>query len=276
MISWGMNWICAKTIANTLPAALIVFWRFLFVSALFLPLLILFKIPLKPNKGEWPKMVVISLVMGVYQWLFFEGLKTGLAAEGALIVTTLNPIATFIFTSVLTRKLLKKGEWLGLSLGLSSVLFFLEIWAFDYSLFISKGTVLFMAAASCWALMTVIASRTKTNGLTLTFHMYLWVTPVVLIGHVDKLNLITTLPVNFWVNLGYTVVFGTIFSTSAYVWGAQKLGAKKGSSFAFIVPTSAALFAVLFLGETISIPMIMGGLLSLSGVYILNKSKTKH
>ena len=64
---------------------------------------------------------------------------------------------------------------------------------------------------------------------------------------------------------------GTRIGTTAYFITTMRLGSHKASSFMFIVPFSAVLSASIFLGETIQISTIFGGIFSTAAVYLINK-----
>lgn len=255
-----------------LPAHLNVLWRFVWTSIAFIPLLLLLKIPFKVPRALWGGLTAASLMMGLYQWAFFKGLSTGLAGGGAVLVTTLNPIVTFFMASLIERKKPTRNETIGLLLGGASLIFFLHLWTFDLELFMGKGTLYFLFASLCWSIMTVIGSKLNLNPILMTFYVYLIVTPILVFQFGNALADYHTLPPSYWFHMALLVLLGTLFSTSAYFLGAQALGARRGASFIFIVPVAAAIFATLILKESLPFSTCIGGLLSLAGVYKINKA----
>ena len=63
------------------------------------------------------------------------------------------------------------------------------------------------------------------------------------------------------------------FGTSVYIYTTPILGPIKASAFIFTVPFFAACIAYIFIGEPIMINMLIGGILSLIGVYMVNQKK---
>ena len=53
-------------------------------------------------------------------------------------------------------------------------------------------------------------------------------------------------------------------------YASTKLGPKKASSYIFLVPFSAILFSMYFLGEPFQLSNILGGGLGAFAVYIIN------
>ena len=61
------------------------------------------------------------------------------------------------------------------------------------------------------------------------------------------------------------------FGTSMYLYATPKLGPIKASAYIFSVPFIALVTANIFLDEPIASNVIIGGLISLSAVYLINK-----
>tara|TARA_A100001011_G_C13871571_1_gene659194 strand:- start:321 stop:515 length:195 start_codon:yes stop_codon:yes gene_type:complete len=61
------------------------------------------------------------------------------------------------------------------------------------------------------------------------------------------------------------------FGTSVYMYLTPVLGPKKVSVFIFSVPLISMTIAYLFLSEPIKVETLIGGLISILGIYIVNK-----
>jgi drug/metabolite transporter (DMT)-like permease len=75
----------------------------------------------------------------------------------------------------------------------------------------------------------------------------------------------------FWLNMIFLSIGALGFGTTIYFLASIKLGAKKASSFIFTVPITAITFAMIFLDETLTLNIIVGGFLGSLSVYIINK-----
>ena len=60
------------------------------------------------------------------------------------------------------------------------------------------------------------------------------------------------------------------FGTSIYFYASTRLGPKKASSYIFLVPFTAILFAIYFLDEPFQLSTILGGGLGVLSVYLIN------
>ena len=76
----------------------------------------------------------------------------------------------------------------------------------------------------------------------------------------------------FYINFFLVSVGAMSFGTSIYMYATPKLGPVRASVFIFLVPFLALTTAAIFLNEVISLNVIVGGILSLSSIYIINRT----
>lgn len=77
----------------------------------------------------------------------------------------------------------------------------------------------------------------------------------------------------FWLNLILLSIGAQVFGTTVYFIATTKLGPSKASSFIFIVPITAPIFSMIFIGEKLEISTIIGGIMTMTAVYLINKEK---
>ena len=101
MLTWGLSWTNAKILGQYADAPLIMVWRFFFASLSFAPLLKISGESLKLSKENIYFIIGNSLCMVSYNYFYFKGTQIGLAGAGGVLVTTLNPILTTLFLSLI-------------------------------------------------------------------------------------------------------------------------------------------------------------------------------
>ena len=274
MLSWGGSWPSGKVVADYTNPEVIVFWRFLATFVAFIPVIIALKVPLKLNKNAFIQVLIGSVLLVAYNQLFFIGLKAGLAGAGGVLVTTLIPLCTFLFTGLIFKQKMAAREIAGLALGLVGGLVLLKMWELDLSKLYLGGNLLFLLAAMVWALLTITTQKSQKYMSSLVFSFYIY-------GFSSMLDLAIALPYDvlnvfnfgykFWLNMLNLSVVVTTFGTTIYFFASSKLGASKASSFTFLVPTSALIFSWLWLKEQPQITTLIGGLLAMSAVYLINR-----
>lgn len=273
MIAWGETWVSAKILTHYLKEEELIFWRFFITTFGMLFVLIMFRIDIRENKKELIIALIASIILLLYNKFFFLGTKYGLASFGGVFVTTMNPIFTFLLIAILYRVLINKTEILGLVLGFIGAIFMLEIWKTHSQIF-SLGNIYFLLAALTWPILTIISGKQKMKSAILfSFYMFFFTSITQLFLLNFKLTNVFKFDTKFWVNILILSLWGTTFATTIYFYTVDKLGSKIASSFFFIVPVSAIIFSKIFLNESITISLVIGGIFGLIAVYVLNFSK---
>lgn len=273
MCIWGVSWSSAKVLAAYGSAPAMAFLRFTIVPLTLFPLLSLMKVKLGIQKQGIPYLAGAGLLMGVYTIVFFQALQVGLSGAGGVLVTTLNPIFSYIVGLVISRTLPKKAELLGLLLGMLAGIVLLKLWSNLDALFVS-GNSLFLLAAFIWAVMSKITAQAHRFGSPLSFSMWMHLMVVAGLAFVTDLpeviNILETGDALFWFNIIYFGTVNSAVATTVYLYATSKLGAERASSFIFIVPFAAVLSSWLFLGEAILWHTVVGGILGVLAVLVIN------
>jgi drug/metabolite transporter (DMT)-like permease len=75
-----------------------------------------------------------------------------------------------------------------------------------------------------------------------------------------------------WFAIGYLVIFGSIISFIAFVYSMKKLPAAISSLYAYINPLVAMVTAALVVGEKLTMNILWGAIVTLTGVFLVNYS----
>lgn len=275
MTAWGGAWVSAKVVAGMSSPQILVFWRYLLTGLSMIPILLFRKESfLLPRKSILP-ISLSALFLVSYSIFFFKGLETGLAGAGGVLLTTINPLFTYVITAILFRKKVTQKEWIGLALGLVAGIFLLKLWQFSYKELVQSGNLFFLLGALLWSFLAISSSKAQDSCSLFQYSFYLNVFSALLILgaiNVTEMREIVYLPTKFWWNLAYLSFIGTTFGTTAYFLSTNRLGAAKGSSFIFLVPVNAVVLSFLILGEEPQIFTILGGALAIGAVYIIHRS----
>jgi len=272
MFSWGIAWTNAKIVNEYLSFHNLIFLRFLigFISIY----------PLIYNKNNINALAIknlkfiipASIIFYIYNLFFFMGTHYGYAGKGAVLVTTLNPIITFIIMSVI-KKGINKKEVVGISLGILGGLFIMNVFNEGFSNIFHINNIFFLICAFTWGINTVITNygQKDINPFQFIFFCYLFTAIISLpfsnLMAIDFLKLDYRFYFNFFI-----VSLGAMsFGTSVYLYATPKLGPIKASAFIFSVPFIALGTANIFLGEPITHNVVIGGIISLVAIYIINK-----
>jgi len=273
MISWGFSWSSGKYIADKIQPEILLFWRFFLTFTSLIPVVIYSKKSIKISRNAIKYVLLGGIILTIYNYLFFAGLKNGLAGAGGVLVTTLNPLLTYVLSSVLHRYRPGWKEILGIALGFAGGLVMIHVWNFTYTELSSGGNIFFLLAAFFWSLLSIDGHYSGKRLSPLLFSFYVYGISSILnlfLAVRSDLFYIFNLSLPFWLNLIYLSIVSTTFGTTVYFFAASRYGSRLASSFIFIVPLSAILGSIVFLNEKPDYIVILGGLLALTAVYLIN------
>lgn len=282
MTAFGFSWVSGKRISGITTPSVLAFLRFLLTSVCFLPFLFLKKTPYPSGKTlisgiAWT--FAASIAITAYNLLFFMGLEAGLAGKGGLIVTTLNPLFTFLIVSIVSGFCPGRSSVAGIAFGIAGGLLLLEPWTFTASEFIDSSNLAFLAAALCWSLLTLSGRKAQSLLGFGLFNASLYIFSSLLILPFALKNLSTTflfsLDASFWFDLAFIAIVVGAFGTGIYFAVSTHLGAAKGSAFTYLVPVSAVVFTAILLNERPKPIMILGGFFAIIAVTLINRTENK-
>jgi len=272
MVFWSLTFIFFKIANRTYPPFTIVFLR-LFVSSVLLLIIALFsrhlqKIPRKDLK--W--FIVIALVN---PFLYFIAESIGLTLISAsltgVIIATIPlfvPIGAFMFF----RERLTALNIIGFIISFIGVLVVILKTGFTFQA--SPLGVLLMFLAVLFAVVYTLLVRRMIhhyNAYTITSYQNILGTflflPLVLIFEFNEISTaehnITSIS-----SILYLAVFGSSLAFILFNYSVKNLGAAKADAFTNIIPVMTAFFAYLILGESISLQMIVGIAIVLTGLFL--------
>lgn len=276
MTCWGFSWTAGKIVASYSDPLTISFLRFsiTFLSLLIIVLAIREKFTIKVRGIA--DLVISSLLISLYTYLFFRGLIDGKAGFGGVLVTVLNPIISYAIMLIIARRSPTRNETIGLILGVLAGVILLKLYTNANELF-RAGNIYFLFAALSWAVLSWFTSRAKRYGSSVTFSFWMYaistVVMMIMAGTGAAIQTIKTADFRFWGNMFFSATITTALATTFYFAATSRIGASKASSFIFMVPFSAALGSFIFLGEVIEWHTIVGGVLGIAAVYILNRRR---
>ncbi|MDH4263267.1 MAG: DMT family transporter [Spirochaetia bacterium] len=278
MMTWGVSWASGKFLAGREAPEILLFFRFLFTFISLIPLVYIFEKNFKLNKNAIKFIVLGGIFMSGYNYLFFMGLHNGLAGAGGVLVTTMNPVLTFIIASGINRYKPVKKEIAGLLIGIAGGMIMIHIWQVSWADLIHSGNLYLLGASFTWAFMTLTSQYSGKSIPILKFTMYVHAVAAAISfipASTSSWSTVFNQPSFFWWNILYLSIISTSFGTTIYFAASRSLGSKAASSFIFIVPLTALFSGVIFLKETPGLYIIFGGALSLTAVYLLNFKKDK-
>ncbi len=276
MFLWGLGWPSGKVLTEYCSVVNFTVYRYTLVVATLIILLPSLGFSFKVRKAGIPVFLISGLLLAVYSYFFFQGLKNGAAGAGGVLVTIMNPIMAYAIGIIQKRKIPAANEITGLVLGAIAGSVLLKIWSSGTTI-MDSGNLYFFLAAFTWAVMSKFTAKGGQYGSSMGFSFWQYiVTLLCLVPFMNVAEFQAVLQVKesvFWLNLLFSSIGVTALATTVYFYTTTRMGAEKASSFIFLVPLGAALSAWLFIGEQIMPHTAIGGLLGIVAVYVMNKRK---
>lgn len=277
---WGTTYIAARVGAQEMPGLFISGLR-QFISGAILVSYFLLKGYRIPNKEILKKISVQSIFLlcianGLLTWSV-EYISGGLAA----IIAALVPLFIALFTVWLSKcATISRLMIIGLLIGFAGVLtiFYDYLGQMKSGSFV-LGVVLAILSTLSWSFGTVYTSKEKPP-INILFNVGLQmliagVLVLLICAVTGKYVNMAHVGQNAWLALVYLIVFGSLIAYSAYVFMISKLPPTQVSVYAYINPIVAVVIGWVLLSEKMNVQMIMGTLITLGGVYIVNREFKK-
>ncbi len=273
---WGTTYIASRIGVQHMPGLFVSGIR-QFTSGLIMVSFFLLKNYQLPTWADIKKIsrqgiLLLCVANGLLTWSL-EYITSGLAA----IIAALVPLFIALFTILLT-KCARVTRWMivGLLTGLAGVVtIFYDYFGQHVDKSFIVGTTLALLATLAWAFGTVYTSKQKIS-IDILFNVGLQmliagsVMLVICFGSGKYVNLAKT-DNSTWYALLYLVVFGSLIAYSAYVIAITKLPPTLVSIYAYINPLVAVTLGWLLLSEKMNMSIISGTIITLGGIYLVNR-----
>ncbi len=274
MFCWGLSWTSGKIMAGYGNPLNITLYRF-FITFISLFIIVWFTgEKLSILKKGLPDLTCASLLIALYTYLFFKGLSLGKAGAGGVLVTTLNPIISYVIMLVYSKRKPGKFEIIGLAIGLVAGAFLLQVWNNWHKIWYA-GNSYFVMATFTWAFLSLFTARSGRYGSPIAFSLWMYGLCTVIIALIsdyrESIEIYNRIDFVFWINLFFSSTITTALATTFFFVATSRLGAGKASTFIFLVPFSAALGSWIFLKEVPESHTIIGGFLGIFAVYMINR-----
>ena len=276
MATWGLSWTNGKILSQYCSSSILAFWRFFLSSIFMIPVLIFTKNNFTVPSDGIKYIIIGSTLIFSYNIFFFMGSNLGFANVGGVFVPTLNPIITFILSIIIFREIIYKKDIIGLIFGICGGIIVLEAWTLSYSQMTANGNLYFLLASISWGIMSIVSGKSHKALATLTFSFWVYFISSIFCFIMNINNdvlIVLDFDLIFWLNLILLSIGAQVFGTTFYFIATTKLGPSKASSFIFIVPITAPIFSMIFIGEKLEISTIIGGIMTMTAVYLINKEK---
>ncbi len=272
---WGTTWIASKEGVKYMPALQLAAIRQFLGATLYLSYFLFKKAPW-PKGKQWKTIIILSILNfvlsnGLSTW----GVKYISSGLGA-IIGALVPLWIVIISLFRGEKLVKLAI-VGLIVGFGGVCVIFYEHLSDFLIFDFRfGIIISIISTLTWAFATLYTKKKAASfNPYFSLGIQMFISSIFLfayLGATGSAVSLSTIPLISWFSIGYLVIFGSVLTFIAYIYALQHLPAEINSIYAYINPIIAVLLGAYIFGEPLSLAIAIGGIITLFGLYLVNKS----
>jgi drug/metabolite transporter (DMT)-like permease len=273
VVLWGLNFTAVKIGVESMPPLLYADLRFGGAGLLMLAVLRLRRERLTWHRRDLPLFVVAAFVgTTLGQIAFVYAMSTTTASDTALLQATI-PIFTAVCAVAVGSNQISRRLWISLTIGLLGVVLIVRgapISPQDASSL--TGDALALATALAFAIYSVLIAR-----LMATYSAYQVSTWIMLLAGAFLLpgglasaasTTLATIPGDGWLSLAFSTIGAVVVTNLLYFAALHQVGAPRANLFLYLESFVGALFAVLLLGEHVSLVQLVGGAVVIASVIL--------
>jgi drug/metabolite transporter (DMT)-like permease len=276
-IFWGGTFVAGRSLAQTVGPFSAAFFRFAIASVFLVFLLRRAEGRLtRPEKSQIIPVLFLGLTGALlYNFFFLKGLKMIEAGRASVIIAN-NPIFIALLSAYFFKEHLNLVKVIGIIISVGGAIIVIsrgkvfEVLQSGLGL----GELYIFGCVASWVAFSLIGKAVMEDLSPLRSVAYSSIAgtfflagPAFLEGGLSFLHY----SLLEWANIFYLGFFGTVLGFLWYYQGIRKIGPTRAGLFINFVPISAISLAFLFLGEPVTVSLLIGTLLVSSGVYLTNR-----
>ncbi len=277
-ILWGTTWLASKQGVLYIPDALQMAGIRQLLGGLCYVGFFLFKKAAWPKGKEWIPIIVLSFL----NFMISNGLSTlalqyKISAGLGAIIGAIFPLWLVVIGIFSSKSKIPLMAISGLILGFGGVcvIFYDHLNEFLDPKF-QIGILLSLIATWTWAIATLYTKRQAVH-----FNPYFGLGIQMVISGIVLYSFsaasgravpVTSIPWQSWAAIAYLVIFGSLIAFVCYLYALQNLPTEQASVYAYINPIVAVVLGSLVFDEKLTIYLAIGGIVTLLGVYLVNRA----
>jgi O-acetylserine/cysteine efflux transporter len=262
---WGVNLVVSKIGLAQIPSILFTLLRFFILAVVLLPWL-------RVRRGQMGALAVAAVFTGALQFaLYYWGLGISTNVAAVAIASQLSvPIATLLSVALL-GEIVHWRRWSGIGLSFAGVL----VMGFDPNIARQWQGLSLVIGGAFVGSVGLIAIK-KLHGFR-PLELQAWIAwlslPVLLVLSLEferpDLGVLAHVSVGGWAALAFTALGASLVAHTGYFYLVQRYPVTSVAPITTLSPVFSVLLSVLFLGETLSPRLVLGGVATLGGVIII-------
>ena len=265
---WGSAFMFIKIATPELGPIALVNIRLAVAGLIFIPFLLQQKY-LKHFRRNFKNILVLSVINTALPFSLFAYASLESSSNMLSILNGTTAIMAVVISTIWLKIRLNFFQIMGVFIGLFGII----VLANPDNVYISmKATIFCLSAAFCYALSANYIQKFAYKTNTIVLIGWSLVIASVLLLPITFFNLPSQFPSN---NVIFSILWLGVISTGVaflgYVRLIEKVGAVKTATVAYFIPVFGVIWGYVFLGEPITLQILIGMILILIGIVFTNK-----
>jgi O-acetylserine/cysteine efflux transporter len=262
---WGVNLVVSKIGLAQMPPILFTFLRFLILAVLLVP-------RLRVKRGQMGALAVAAIFTGALSFaLSFRGLGISSNVSAVAIAGQLSVPFTTLLSVALLGEVVHWRRWTGILLAFAGVL----VMGFDPRMSSQWQSLSLVIGGAFVGSVGLIAIKKLQGFKPLELQAWIaWLSlPVLLVLSVEferpDLTVLAHVSISGWAALAFTALAASLVAHTGYFYLVQRYPVTSVAPVTTLSPIFSVLLSVVFLGETLTARLALGGAITLAGVVII-------
>ncbi len=272
---WGTTWIASKEGVRYIPGLQMAAIRQFIAGFLYIIFFIAIKAPW-PKGKQWKTIIILAI-------LNFT-LSNGLSTAGVKYINSgLGAIIAAIFPIWVVLISFFRGEKIAKLAVTGTIISFVGVCIIFYEHLADflipnfrLGIILSVIATITWAFGTLYTKKKAASfNPYFSLGLQMFISSILLFaynGAVGTSISLNEIPANTWYAIAYLVIVGSLITFTIFIYSLQHLPPEVSSIYAYMNPIVAVLLGAALFGESLSLSIAVGGVVTLLGLYLVNQS----
>jgi drug/metabolite transporter (DMT)-like permease len=275
---WGTTWLASKEGVRHMPGLQLATIRQFLGGILYVGYFLIKKEPW-PKGKQWRTI----LILAVLNFLLSNGLSTWgvkyISSGLGAIISAIFPI-WIIMINFFNGERIAKLAITGILICFGGIcIIFMDHLGDFFKPDFQIGIILTIASTITWA-FGILHTKKKAASFNPYFSLGLqmFISSFILFGITEAAGVnipLNQIPSESWFAIGYLVVIGSVLTFIAFIYSLQHLPTEISSIYVYINPIVAMILGAMIFGETLTQAILIGVLVTLAGLYLVNKSIRK-
>jgi drug/metabolite transporter (DMT)-like permease len=229
------------------------------------------------TRRHWLVMTLLALSGVTFNQIFFIGgiARTSVAHAG--LIVAIGPVMVLVLSCVMRLEALTVSKFVGMLVSFGGVAVLTTGKAAQGNSGHWAGDLILLAASAVFAYYTILVKEVADQYDALTLNTLAFGLGALLMIPFGTWSVLSVpwaaIPPRAWWGLGFMVVFGSVLPYLLFAFAMTELTASRVAAFSYVQPVIATGLGIWLLAEKLTVKIVLGGILILSGVYLTERER---